>query len=316
MITDDTIPQGEAQHLLLAAIAGNEPPGGRLELRYRLRSGQGMGQRFHDAHRPTVIEAARHLREVAAVAAEIGRRTNVYVGAAPRRRDHGGAAAIERVWTLWADCDGADPVDALWSFRPLPSLIVRTGSGPNVHAWWPLRSPLTPEHARVANQRLAHRLGADMRATDPARILRLPGTLNFKHEPPADVVCVRLEAAVFAPVDVVGQLPDPPAAMPSPAPAGTSVRPHGDADDPLRSIPASVYVPALLGVEPGRDGKIGCPFHADSTPSLHVYDDHWYCYGCERGGSIIDLGAELYGITPRGRGYHDVRRRLAASLLA
>lgn len=301
-----SIPQAVAVHWLFAAIAGNEPGGGRLELRYRMRDGRGMGQCFHDAQRPkALVEPAR----------DLGRTTDVYVGAAPRRRDEGGAAAIERVWTLWADCDGDDAADAIQAFRPPPSIIIRTGSGANCHAWWPLRQPLTPEQARRANRRLAHRVGADMRATDPARILRVPGTLSFKHDPPAEVACVRLELAVFVARDVVGTLPDPPDA-PAPRPAGTSVRRRVEEEDPLRSIPASVYVPALLGVEPRRDGKIACPFHDDSTPSLHVYDDHWHCYGCDRGGTIIDLGAELYGIEPRGKGYHDIRRRLAAALLA
>jgi hypothetical protein len=308
IVGEVAIPQDVAVRLLFAAIAGVEPPGGRLELRYRMRGRGGMGQCFHEAERyATLVDTAR----------DLGRRTDVYVGAAPRRRDHGGADAIERVWALWADCDGQDAVEALQTFRPSPTVVVRTGSGPNVHAWWPLRAALTPEQARQANRRLAHRLGADMRATDPARILRVPGTLNFKHDPPVPVECTRLELTPFDALDVVGQLPDPPAAACPSRSTATPVRRHDDdADDALRSIPADVYVPALLGVEPGRDGKIACPFHPDSTPSLHVYDDHWHCYGCDRGGSIIDFGAALYSIEPRGRGYHDIRRRLAAALLA
>lgn len=301
---DQEIPQDIARRLLFAAIAGNEPAGGRLEVRYRMRDERGMGQCFHAAERAAaLVETVRGL----------GAGSDVYVGAAPRRRNHGGAAAIERVWTLWADCDGPAAVDALRTFRPLPSIVVRTGSGANVHGWWPLREALTPEQARQANRRLAHHLGADLRATDPARILRVPGTLSFKHTPPAAVVCVRLELAVFVAGEVVGSLPDPPAPPPA---AGTAVRAHDDVDDPLRAIPAYVYVPALLGAEPRSDGKIACPFHDDSSPSLHVYDDHWHCYGCDLGGTIIDLGAALYKIEPRGRGYHDVRRRLAADLLA
>lgn len=85
-------------------------------------------------------------------------------------------------------------------------------------------------------------------------------------------------------------------------------------------IPATTYVPLLTGREIGREGKVRCPFHGDGeerTPSLHCYDDDggWFCFGCERGGSIIDLGAELYSIEPRGTGFHEIRRRLAADLL-
>jgi hypothetical protein len=37
---------------------------------------------------------------------------------------------------------------------------------------------------------------------------------------------------------------------------------------PLREISPLVYVQALTGLTPGRDGKVSCPFHgADRTPS-------------------------------------------------
>src|SRR5689334_11023408 len=34
-----------------------------------------------------------------------------------------------------------------------------------------------------------------------------------------------------------------------------------------------------------------CPFHNESTPSFHVYDDHYYCYGCETHGDTLDWWA-------------------------
>ena len=43
----------------------------------------------------------------------------------------------------------------------------------------------------------------------------------------------------------------------------------------------------LIG-DPLVDGKICCPFHDDSTPSLHIYDDHFHCYGCGAHGDAID----------------------------
>ena len=43
----------------------------------------------------------------------------------------------------------------------------------------------------------------------------------------------------------------------------------------------------LIG-EPLVDGKICCPFHDDSTPSLHIYDDHFHCYGCDAHGDAVD----------------------------
>jgi hypothetical protein len=47
-----------------------------------------------------------------------------------------------------------------------------------------------------------------MAATDAARILHPPGTLNHKSSPPRAVVCTRLEPVKFSAADVVGHLPD------------------------------------------------------------------------------------------------------------
>lgn len=38
------------------------------------------------------------------------------------------------------------------------------------------------------------------------------------------------------------------------------------------------------------DYSIGkCPFHADSSASFAVYDDHFHCYGCNKHGDVIDF---------------------------
>lgn len=55
------------------------------------------------------------------------------------------------------------------------------------------------------------------------------------------------------------------------------------------------------GFEPDRQGKIRCPFHDDSHPSLQLYKGvrGWWCYVCDRGGSVIDFVAGLFSISPR-----------------
>jgi DNA primase len=42
-----------------------------------------------------------------------------------------------------------------------------------------------------------------------------------------------------------------------------------------------------------------CPFHGEKTPSFHVYDDHYHCFGCGAHGSVIDfvMQAEKVGFT-------------------
>src|SRR5690554_372190 len=45
----------------------------------------------------------------------------------------------------------------------------------------------------------------------------------------------------------------------------------------------------------GGEGKIPCIFHEDRTPSLHVYEDHYWAYCCDRGGSVIDFVMDYFG---------------------
>jgi len=244
-------------------------------------------------------------------------RGDVYVSAAPRVRRQGCKDAVHRGWTLWADIDAPDALDRLEAFEPAPSIVLMTGTPGHALAVWPLRTALAPAHLVRANRRLAHALGGDMAATDAARIIRVPQAANFKSDPPAPVQCVRLELEVFEARDVVGKLPDPPSTRPAAARPARTIDSSGDV---LLALPATEYVPILLGRELNRDGKITCPWHAggeERTPSMHAYpgDRGWFCWPCDRGGTIIDFGALLYGIDPRGRGYHDVRRRLAADLL-
>jgi DNA polymerase len=49
----------------------------------------------------------------------------------------------------------------------------------------------------------------------------------------------------------------------------------------------AVPLTELIG-RPLIDGKFCCPFHADKTPSLHVYSDHFHCFGCGAHGDQID----------------------------
>jgi CHC2 zinc finger/Toprim domain len=44
------------------------------------------------------------------------------------------------------------------------------------------------------------------------------------------------------------------------------------------------------------DGKVCCPFHADSTPSCHIYADHYHCFGCGAHGTHIDWLMQTEGL--------------------
>jgi hypothetical protein len=195
---------------------------------------------------------------------------------------------------------------------PRPPLQI-TGTGSNCHAYWPLARPLGRDEVERANRRLAHALGADPASADAARILRVPGTLSWKHDPPSPVDAIRLDTGrrVHA-ADIVGGLADPPA-PPRRAFASPAVQARGD--DPLLAIAPEVYVRRLLGVEVPRHRKVQCPLHDDRHASLHVYETAargWYCFGaCRRGGTIYDLAAPLYGYTTaRGEDFLRLRAEL------
>lgn len=90
--------------------------------------------------------------------------------------------------------------------------------------------------------------------------------------------------------------------------------------DVLDELSPPDYVQALTGVEVPHHGMICCPLpgHDDRTPSFMVYSEAergWYCFGCARGGTIYDLGAEIWGKSTRGAAFHDLRRELARQLL-
>ena len=296
-----TITRHETARRFLAALAGNGNRGELLELRYRLSGGQRMGQLFD---RPDRVGG------LATRAIALGRRTDVYVGCAPRTRRHGGRDAVARAFVLWADCDGEAAVGALRDFDPAPSIVIASGTGANCHAYWQLTTPVGRDELERANRRLAHALGADGASADCARILRVPGTLSHKHDPPAPVYALRLQTEPRVSVDdVTGGLSDPPV-----APRSTVAVAARRGDDPLLAITPDVYVRRLLGADVPRDRKIRCPFHDDRHASLHVYETAergWYCFGaCRRGGTIYDLAAPLYGYTARGEDFLRLRAQL------
>ena len=45
------------------------------------------------------------------------------------------------------------------------------------------------------------------------------------------------------------------------------------------------------------DNKVSCPFHEDPTPSLQIYPDHFYCFGCGERGDRIDWLVRVEGMS-------------------
>lgn len=52
------------------------------------------------------------------------------------------------------------------------------------------------------------------------------------------------------------------------------------------------------GFELNRNGFMCCPFHNEKTASFKVYSDgtKWKCFGCAKGGTVIDFVMQLFEI--------------------
>lgn len=275
----------------LGCLFGSEPGDGFIEVRYRLLDRPGMGRQFF------ALKVPESTRALTRFITEQGQQTDVYVAVAPRAREEGTRGAIERVHVLWADVDGVEALQALRSFRPRPSMFVRSGSADSGHAYWALDQPVTAGEAERWNRRLAHSLGADMRSTDAARILRPPGTLNHKHDPPAPVELAHLDIEVFSPAEVVGNLPDPPERRRE----NVIDLPRRDVSD-LRSQETAIalirrYAPET-GLRAGGSGRLHghCPFphHEDRNPSFGLFPDGGWVCSCGTG-DVLKLFTGLRG---------------------
>ena len=121
----------------------------------------------------------------AARAAELGQAADVFfcvrLLVEPRRL----ATTPGRATALWCDLD--QPLDLLdWPEAvPWPTAIVESGRG--WHCYWRLSEPVDPDEAAALSRALAEKLGGDLAAADAARLLRVPGTLNHKYQPPRPV---------------------------------------------------------------------------------------------------------------------------------
>ena len=75
---------------------------------------------------------------------------------------------------------------------------------------------------------------------------------------------------------------------------------HLNIYDEVRERVSTAEAARYYGYEPNRAGFICCPFHGERTPSLKLYADGFYCFGCGAGGSVIDFVGRLFHLDPLG----------------
>ena len=145
---------------------------------------------------------------------------DVYIGVALADRDRGTGRRLTvgdacGITALWADVDVRDPahrkpnlppdeeaaMDVLAEALPEPSVLVQSGHG--LQAWWVLAEPWIfedDEEQRALAAVLAERWQGQLRSVaarygwtidathDLSRVMRIPGTLNHKSDPPKPVL--------------------------------------------------------------------------------------------------------------------------------
>jgi hypothetical protein len=101
----------------------------------------------------------------------------------------GDAAHCQTLTVLFADCDFKQVDEALTrrrlaTFPRPPSVIVNSGGG--LHVYWLVQPPFDLQRdyptAQSILRRLAHSIASDVAVSEPARVLRVPDSFNFKRE--------------------------------------------------------------------------------------------------------------------------------------
>jgi len=116
---------------------------------------------------------------------------HVYFGVGTRDGRGGKKENIVEIPAVWCDVDfkatpPARRAENLKKFPSNPSITVESGGG--LHLYWILSEPAGQselEAVAAVNRQIAAALSGDAAATDAARILRVPGTLNVKYQPSA-----------------------------------------------------------------------------------------------------------------------------------
>lgn len=226
---------------------------------------------------------------------------------------------------VWVDIDEPENIDTLRKFEHPPHLVIESGGSGGVHAYWRLDQPINPDALKSANYKLCERLGGDAKSRNPARLLRVPGTFNYKptvEGRPPGKVRVRMvdwHLPEYAIEDLIEGLEDPDVPeMPAKAlelRQGTNTRSNNGPSksnwiDETKAIfdmmPATEYFRYITGEAINANGQmISCPnpAHPDRDPSCFVYSEpgkgHW-CFSCEQAGNdAVSLVAVLSNGSPR-----------------
>lgn len=178
-------PETMIKHLEFLFGGDHDCSDGKIEIAYTDASGKpNQAQYFSIADIEKAVDFAAEKNEIEGV--------NIYVGAALRRPDIApfGRSKIDDYYAatcVWADIDTVEADAKLKNaYKPLPpSFAVVTGRKPyrRTQLWWKLSSPHT-DASTLKNTLcgLKDNLNGDPTVVDPARIMRLAGSVAWPHK--------------------------------------------------------------------------------------------------------------------------------------
>lgn len=143
---------------------------------------------------------------------------NIFFGVAARKDSQNGRLEnCSAVRAIFVDVDAksfsstAEARMRIEEFPLQPSIVINSGGG--FHLYWVLHAAIDVQRDlstfRDVLRRTARALNGDLAAAEAARVLRIPGTLNFKYDPPA-LVTVKSHRDVRYSIDDFEFLPPEP----------------------------------------------------------------------------------------------------------
>jgi hypothetical protein len=224
--------------------------------------------------------------DAAAYALALDGGRNVYYGLNPRRGKGGTKADVARITQLHVDVDfkqypdGRDgALASIGRFPVRPTYVVESGGGFQVGYGLadpiPVASPDDPAVPRVEGllKRLYQAFGGLDPVQDIGRIFRLPGTLNYKYDPPRPVTLARHDPDLTYTLEgIASVLPPLPPAPPRPARAPRPDEPPELAE--LRAMLAGIpqrlsydeWLHVLMAVHEAYPGPEGVALCEDWSP--------------------------------------------------
>jgi len=165
--------------------------------------------------------------------------------------------ALSVVYSLWLDEDGGHYPE----IGPRPTLIVHS-SATRRHLYWQLTHPVSAGWAVEMNRRIATWAEGDVGSATLARVLRPPGTANFKRYPVIDLVTGELTDAGAWDPEVLDQAVP---LLPNEARPSFAAGPYDGPPVTIEKYLDEVEVIGEVADGLGRKWRIRCPWFKEHS---------------------------------------------------